>query len=335
MYCSQCGTKLTSPGLMCDRCASTTIPPPQPADSLLIRANLLRMRGRWDLAAEQCADVLRVDPTNPTAHSLLGDILQDQGRSEEARHWYQLALDLNPSSEADRAKLARADEMLEARQQRAEWEAIIEGRSQPVSTSLAARETVQRVGALVGVALCAIVLVMAALMTASERGAIPGDAEQAPFNVLAHRRPAPLVMDTARERELLKKTNQAAAGGLGQAVRVELDPRGQTANLRVFVPRKVREQTTTPEYRVILLREGYRFARALHEADSSLRSIRLTLVGPVFSPNGSSDTGWLLVGTLAGEDLVVGAETITPAELNKFYSEVTPPLWAPELTTPN
>jgi hypothetical protein len=244
-----------------------------------------------------------------------------------------LALDLNPSSEADRAKLARADEMLEARQQRAEWEAIIEGRSQPVSTALAARETVQRVGALVGVAVCAIVLVMAALMTASERGAISGDPTQAPFPFVA-RRPPPLVMDTARERELLKKTNEGAGGGLGQAVRVELDPRGQTANLRVFVPRKVREQSTTPEYRVILLREGYRLARALHDADSSLRIIRLTLVGPIYSPGGSSDTGWLLIGTLSGEDLVVAAETITAAELAKFYTEVTPPLWAPELTTP-
>jgi len=334
MYCSQCGTKLTNPGLVCDRCVAAVSPPPKSAESLLIRANLLRMRGRWDLAAEQCADILRLDPANPTAHSLLGDILQDQGRSEEARHWYQLALDLNPSSEADRAKLARAEEMLEARQQRAEWEAIIEGRSQPVSTSLAARETVQRVGALVGVAVCAIVLVMAALMTASERGTLPGEATQAPF-AFTRRRPPVLVMDTARERELLKKTNEAAGGGLGQAVRVELDPRGQTANLRVFVPRRVREQSTTPEYRIILLREGYRFARALHSEDSSLRSIRMTLVGPVYSPGGSSDTGWLLVGTLSGEDLVVPAESITAAELTKFYAETTPPLWAPELTTPS
>jgi hypothetical protein len=319
---------------VCDRCATTAAPAPRSEESLLIRANLLRIRGQWDSAAEQCADVLRLDPTNPTAHSLLGDILQDQGRSEEARHWYQLALDLNPSSEADRAKLARADEMLEARQQRAEWEAIIEGRSQPVSTSLTIRETVQRVGALVGVALCAIVLVMAALMTASERGSLSSENDQAPFSAFVRRRPPPLVMDTARERELLKKTNETAGGGLGQAVRVELDARGQSANLRVFVPRKVRDESTTPEYRIILLREGYRFARALHEADSSLRAIRLTLVGPIYSPGGSSDTGWLLMGTLSGADLVVPAETITPAELAKFYGEVTPPLWAPELTTP-
>lgn len=333
MYCSQCGTSLPHPGLVCDRCITAPNSAARPAESLLLRANLLRMRGRWDAAAEQCAAILRLDPANPTAHSLLGDILQDQGRAEEARHWYQLALDLNPTSEADRAKLARADEMLEARQQRAEWEAIIEGRSKPVSTALDARETVQRVGALVGVAVCAIVLVMAALMTASERGTLPGDPAPAPFAFVRHRQP-PLVMDTARERELLKKTNEEAGGGLGQAVRIELDPRGQTANLRVFVPRKVREQSTTPEYRVILLREGYRFARALHEADGSLRVIRLTLVGPIYSPGGSSDTGWLLIGTLAGENLVVPAESITAAELVKFYAEVTPPLWTAELTTP-
>ena len=81
------------------------------------------MRGRWDEAASLCAEALRLDPRNASAHSLLGDIHENQGNLEEALHWYALALELHPGSDADTAKSARVQELLEARQRRAEWQA--------------------------------------------------------------------------------------------------------------------------------------------------------------------------------------------------------------------
>src|SRR3954471_23342550 len=120
MFCSQCGDTIPTVGAPCPSCAPPAAIAGDPGP-LLARANLLRMRGQWGPAAELCAEVLRTDPRNPTAHSLLGDIYQDQGRPEEAQHWYQLALEMNPGSEADQAKLTRAEETLEARRQRAEW----------------------------------------------------------------------------------------------------------------------------------------------------------------------------------------------------------------------
>lgn len=334
MYCSQCGTKLKSPGMVCERCAAVPSAPEPAAEPMLIRANLLRMRGRWDQAAEQCADVLRIDPANANAHSLLGDIYQDQGRPEQARHWYQLALELNPSSVGDRAKVARAEEALEARQQRAEWEAIIEGRSQPVATSLLVRESLQRVGALVGVALCGIVVVMAMIMSATERHAINGDSDQ-PNSIFSRPKPAAVVMDTARERALLKAINEAVRGAAGQAVRVELDPREQEGRLRVFVPRKLREELTTPQYRIAVMREAYRLAHALHVEDGSLKRVQTTLIGPVPALGGGSETTILFIGELAVENLVVDPDTVTPDELRKFFGEVSPVLWAPELISPS
>jgi hypothetical protein len=226
------------------------------------------------------------------------------------------------------------EETLEARQQRAEWEAIIEGRSQPIATSLLVRESLQRVGALVGVALCGIVVVMAMLMSATERNAVNGDSDQLP-SIFARPKPPAMVMDTARERALLKKTNEANRGTASQAVRVQLDPRSQSADLRVFVSRKLRETLTTPEYRVVLMREAYRLAHALHAEDQSLIHVKVTVVGPVYSPGGSSDTAVLFIGELAAENLVVDADTLTPEELRKFFSEGSPVLWAPDLTTPN
>ena len=334
MYCSQCGTRLTNPGLICDRCSAPAENAGTSAESCLLRANLLRMRGRWDLAADQCAEVLRMDAANSTAHSLLGDIYQDQGRMEEARHWYQLALELNPSSDAARAKLARVEEMLEARQQRAEWEAVIEGRSQPVATSLLVRESLQRVGALVGAALCGIVLVMAGLMTATQRTSAGSDFDQPASIFLRHPKPAPIVMETGRELELLKKTNEAAGSGEGQAVRLEENARADSATVRIFIPRKVRESHTTPQFRLVLLREGYRFARALHEAAPSLKLIQVRLVSPVILPNGTPDTSYCLTGVIGVDNLVVDPAVVTPAELGRFYTDNSPPLWAAELATP-
>jgi tetratricopeptide repeat protein len=298
---------------------------------MLARANLLRMRGRWAEAADLCVDVLRLNPNNPTAHSLLGDIYQDQGRPDEAAHWYQLALELNPGSEADRAKLARTDEMLEARRQRAEWEAVIEGRRQPVATSLLVRESLQRIGALAGAGLCGMILVMATLTSLSERTQRGPEQMPAAPGFTPQRHQSSLTVDTRQERYLMRKVSEAAEGGVGQAVGVVVDPRLQTASLRALLPRRVREGTGDAELRILIMREGYRLARALHEVDHSIETIHVTVVSPGAAPDGRPEMDLLLIGTLSAEDLVVRAEVATPEELQKFFTETTPPAWAEEL----
>jgi hypothetical protein len=81
------------------------------AETLLASANLARMRRRWLEAESLCVEVMRQDPNNIHAHSLLGDIYRDQNRLHDARQWYQMALDLNPDSAADRAKLTEIERM--------------------------------------------------------------------------------------------------------------------------------------------------------------------------------------------------------------------------------
>jgi tetratricopeptide (TPR) repeat protein len=75
------------------------------AHSALAAANLLKLRGEWQAAIDKCMQVLALDEDDAAAHSLLGDIYRDQGRMDEAMHWYKLALDLNPDSPADKSKL--------------------------------------------------------------------------------------------------------------------------------------------------------------------------------------------------------------------------------------
>jgi hypothetical protein len=285
-------------------------------NAALSRANLLRMRGLWTEAAEQCAEVLRLDPRNPTAHSLLGDIYQNQGRMEDARHWYQLALEVNPASRADRAKLDRVEETLAARNQRAEWEAVIEGRQQPVTTTLLVRESVQRVVAMAGAAVCAVILVMATLISLSERTQAQG--EEGPLKWIRPPPPPPRLGGTPRGRPLMKRIADAAPGSQGQLVRVELDPRRwDTASLRVFLPRSALSRLGGDETRQLAMREGYRFAFALHDAEHSFLRISVLVVGPVSGTSGDADA--LFAGDLASEDLVVSPNAVSAAELERFY----------------
>lgn len=72
----------------------------------LAQTNLLRMRGEYKDAAHVCLSILKRYPHNVTAHALLGDIYAEQGDLEQAAEWYEMALDLSPSAEAERAKLA-------------------------------------------------------------------------------------------------------------------------------------------------------------------------------------------------------------------------------------
>ncbi|HTE18673.1 MAG TPA: hypothetical protein VK689_09880, partial [Armatimonadota bacterium] len=242
---------------------------------------------------------------------------------------------------ADRAKLARSDETLEARQHRAEWEAVIEGRSQPVATSLLVRESLQRVAALAGAALCGIILVMATLASVYERtGGIVE--EGTPVELRRRRGAAPAMMPaTSSERELLKKMSEQAAGGAGQVLNLQIDPRSRTATVRVLLPKRLRDTAGPAGLRESAMREGYRAALAFRRAASSLRQpedlvtvVDVSVIAPAPSPSGDSSIDWLLVGSLSRADLVVDADVLTEAELQGFYTELSPPWWAPQLAAP-
>ena len=75
---------------------------------MLFQANVLRLRRQYDLAEAQCSEVLRREPENAEAHSILGDIARDGGDDQDAIQWYKMALDLNPGNATDRKKLEAA-----------------------------------------------------------------------------------------------------------------------------------------------------------------------------------------------------------------------------------
>ncbi|GAB4451887.1 MAG: hypothetical protein OHK0029_01880 [Armatimonadaceae bacterium] len=82
---------------------------------LLARANLLRMRKQWEDAVIACAEALQKVPDSAPAHSLMGQIYEDQGRNEEAITWYGLAIELDPTNTADRARWDRLTQVQRTR----------------------------------------------------------------------------------------------------------------------------------------------------------------------------------------------------------------------------
>lgn len=117
MICSSCGGKIPDDSATCPECGANTAhvdlaTPPnvmRDVEAALAAANLCRMRGMWQEAEAKGIDVLRLDPNNVHAHSLIGDLYRDQGRLDEAAQWYRMALDLSPESRADRAKLQQVE----------------------------------------------------------------------------------------------------------------------------------------------------------------------------------------------------------------------------------
>jgi hypothetical protein len=71
----------------------------------LAQANLLRLRGDRDAAEKKCLSILKRYPNEPEAHSLLGELSADKEDYPRAIEWFELALDLNPHSAPDRARL--------------------------------------------------------------------------------------------------------------------------------------------------------------------------------------------------------------------------------------
>ncbi len=119
IICKSCGMAVPEGRKSCPSCGTATFrdaaaPPDTPDPNseihlLLAEANLLRIRGKYEEAIGVCTRLLRADPKNAAAHSLLGDIYLEQHNYREALGWFKLAVQLNPYNAADRRKMEEMD----------------------------------------------------------------------------------------------------------------------------------------------------------------------------------------------------------------------------------
>jgi tetratricopeptide (TPR) repeat protein len=96
-FCPECGAPMAS-----DEASETS---DSAVYTELARANLLRMRGEYKEAEDQCIQILKRFPNNSSANTLLGDISAEQNDLAQAAEWYELSLDLNPNDDAVKNKL--------------------------------------------------------------------------------------------------------------------------------------------------------------------------------------------------------------------------------------
>ncbi|MEN6358382.1 MAG: tetratricopeptide repeat protein [Armatimonadota bacterium] len=104
-FCPKCGKDLTS-GVGTSRISTLEV------GAHLTSANLHRIRKEWDEAIADATEALRVDPGNSDIASLLGVIYQERGMLDDSVIWFQMALEMNPDSTSDRARLKQVKDLI-------------------------------------------------------------------------------------------------------------------------------------------------------------------------------------------------------------------------------
>jgi tetratricopeptide (TPR) repeat protein len=278
-------------------------------DALLARANLLRMRGQWADAVECCTEALRLDPHSAAAHSLLGDIYENQGRLDKASHWYQLALEQHPDSIADQAKLARVKELQAVRRRtgdpRFSWAYLV---------------------AVAGVAFLFVAFVMAALV-ARDRGRalspVLGERDMPQFGTSAPARTQPLHHTTEEEKLVLHLQEELHS----PYMRVEgamLNP--QEPEALITVRRNERPILPDPNGgspRDHLLREAYRigYLTRLHqlERQHELRFVTVRALASLSSGSGEGPAEEVWRGRMDVGRVIVADDLVSVREVRGVF----------------
>jgi tetratricopeptide (TPR) repeat protein len=276
-------------------------------DALLARANLLRMRGQWADAVELCTEALRADAHNPAAHSLLGDIYENQGRLDKAIHWYQQALEMDPASVADKAKLTRARELQAVRRRmgnpRLSWAYLV---------------------AVAGVAFLFVAFVMAALVAGDKRSVMSplANGPLPPYPEVK----IPKVMPpdhTTEEDELRKSLADDLHSRIGMYVTaVTLDPLNPQALVRVSLDdRRIPSDPMGGGRRGCILREGYRIAELARERKRDLRVVDISALSKLSSGSGPGPAVEVWRGRIDVTRLGASDDQASAAEVKEVYDQ--------------
>lgn len=120
MFCTECGSKNSQESNFCKQCGqrldkptppiseeqfNSTLPSNEQVGAFMERAYSLRVAGDLVGASALCEQALKLSPDSASAHSLLGQIYEQQGETAKAIREFERVLEHNPASIADRVKL--------------------------------------------------------------------------------------------------------------------------------------------------------------------------------------------------------------------------------------
>jgi hypothetical protein len=264
---------------------------------MLVTANVLRLRRQFELAEGQCSEVLRRDPTNAAAHSVLGDIARDRGSLKDAIEWYKMALDLNPGNVSDRKKLEAVIDRAYPREKVGPIEKLRENVAEQIMTSSAEMRAARlplgvyiALGGMLAVIIGVTVIVLAlgrragptTMSVSAEQppsGAFvsgplePKQTAKAAAGTEAHAEPAFAGEVAALEIGLLDRLRREARviDPNCQVADAEIDPRTGAVSIRLSMPRVWSPDQT----RRSILRVAAAIARAAVGWDQRVSAVRV------------------------------------------------------------
>ncbi len=306
MLCAKCSAPLDNDSAYCTGCGAPTETTHgsmrMEAEKRLAGANLARMRSKWLDAETGCIEVMRSDPNNLDAHSLLGDIYRDQGRLDEAEQWYRMALDVDPSSARDKEK---AEWIEQERRRRERKPALLQAAHAPAVRSDASGTQnlmgLSPVWWLRGLTILSIVFfVLAIVVVAAMRGrgsgtdTIDGGSSRVLKTGGSAGGPRPLGEGTPREAVPIPASPKAArnggaggqlqdniarAGVLESLIQIESvtsNPGDRTAAITLRIAQSPPE-SDLESFRSLLLRNTFRAGRLLFDLAASVESVKVVI----------------------------------------------------------
>jgi len=262
----------------------------------LVTANVLRLRRQFDLAEAQCSEVLRNDPENAGAHSVMGDIVRDRGKLKDAIEWYKLALDLDPGNISDRRKLEAVIDRAYPREKVGPVERLRENVTGQLETTAAEMRAARlppaaylALGAMLAVIIGVTVVVLALGHRAAPASVAIADEQPSGAFVSTPLQPqqageAPAARAAATEPRFVEKIADLEAALLdhlkeqGRAVdpncrvvEAEMDPRDGGVSIRLSMPRV----WSADETRRSILRVAVALAGAAARWDERVSAVRV------------------------------------------------------------
>lgn len=103
VYCPVCGGKVDLGPLLNDALADAD----REVRPVLAEAYLALRRRNFQQAEAKCIEALRRFPNNASAHAMLAEVYEAEGRLDDAIEWLRMALDLDPDSQRLKRRLAK------------------------------------------------------------------------------------------------------------------------------------------------------------------------------------------------------------------------------------
>ena len=309
---------------------------PREVYALLAQANLLRMRGCWDDAAERCMAALRLAPNSSSAQSLLGDIYENQGRYDDAAQWYRMALDVNPNSPADRMKLERLRLRQEPREAPISEPAEAHAAENPtgISRFLHSPEAVLRYMALAAALLLVFVVGMAYVAThkrgtLASLGLVPEqEVTLQPVVVPSAAGGEPNISDMPHDPaeqallEGLRGSQDWAAQGI-TIDNIQSDPRAGRVDVTFSV-----SAPSTGMTRALAMQAAAHVVQSAASLPPSQSATLFTARCLSASENASVAPGLIFVGDTPRSSLPAIASVLTDAQVQTLFSSV---WWSPQV----